>query len=196
MNQPKSGTKKRRKKSKAPPTSKPPPTRFSMQFASPQELEVIGPLAIAQLSVPRALADQRMRAGRVVAAPITGYMLIDTGASCTCIAEETALALELPVIDVGTTYGAGGKHDLNIYPVFMALRIEDGKTGMVSEISNEIRASGIPELGNQLNHLVVTNPKVPMIGLIGRDLLRHATLIYRGSQGNVTLEFDLNSFKT
>ncbi|GAB5547847.1 MAG: hypothetical protein SangKO_076070 [Sandaracinaceae bacterium] len=194
----KSGSKsKDRKKKKQPP--KPPfqakaPTRIEVGYGSAAVLQGAGPLIGAELRVPNAIAEKLGKEGKPIPPPVLGHLLVDTGASSTCIAEDAAQQLGLKPVDVGKTYGAGGLHENNIYQVFIAMHIVDAKHQKTSTISNETRAMGIPKLNNLQGVLHGNGQPVRLIGLLGRDVLKHATFVYRGSKGSIAIEFDMDSF--
>jgi predicted aspartyl protease len=105
--------------------------------------------------------------GKTLPAPKSGIALIDTGASNTCIDEQAAKDLGLPVIDVANMQSASHeKHPCNIYPVQII-------TPIVT--LNAPRAMGAA-LASQ-----------GLLVLIGRDVLQNCTLFYNGPTGQFTL---------
>ena len=127
--------------------------------------------------------------GRPVPAPITGAILVDTGATTTCISEQSARDLGLRPVDTQETYGAGGKHTNNVYAVHLELRIHQNTIGAV------IRASGIPSLEQTFQNMGVkiNGRPVRVIGLLGRDMLRFCKMTYNGLTGDVDYRFDLRA---
>ncbi len=97
----------------------------------------------------------------------TGFALIDTGASNTCIDEQAAEELGLPVIDVGSMHSASHeKHPCNIYPVQITTQVA---------ILNSQRTMGA-NLAPQ-----------GLLVLIGRDVLSACSIFYNGPAGQFTL---------
>ena len=170
------------------------PTRFTVQYATPEALVAAGPLVNASWLVPPAHADALRGAGRSVPPAVDGAMLVDTGASSTCISQQAASDLGLLPVRIGTTYGAGGLHQNPVYEVVLRIAITDG-TGASSVISSQMQAMAIPELDKHLQQLGVqgTHGPLKLIGLLGRDFLRHATLIYSGAKGRVEVQIDPSS---
>ena len=120
-------------------------------------------------------------------------MLVDTGATATCMALDAAEELGLTRVRLQTTYGVGGRHDNAVFEAFLMLAIDN--EGVRTTITANLQVMGVPELGTVLSHvpLVTGTEAFPkrLIGLLGRDFLRHATLVYRGSQGIVEIKVDL-----
>ena len=98
--------------------------------------------------------------------------LIDTGAAESCIDESLAGLLGLPAIDRLTISGVSGPMDTTRYAAQMRF----------------------PDLGITL-HGVFSSVRLaegghPHVALLGRDLLRHFTMVYDGRTGGVTLSDD------
>ena len=95
--------------------------------------------------------------------------LIDTCATTTCIDEEAARQLKLPVVNVVTVASAShSSTQHNVYPIQISI------AGLPITI-NAPGAIGAP-LAAQ-GHLL----------LIGRDVLQHCALFYNGLTGKFTL---------
>ena len=64
-------------------------------------------------------------------------------------------------------------------------------------MGGDLQVKGIPELGEYFRNVPVqfADAAFPrrMVGLIGRDLLRHATFVYKGSIGQFDFKLDLGS---
>ncbi len=119
-------------------------------------------------------------------------MLIDTGAGNTCIALDVAEELQLTMVGLRKGYGAGGIHENKVFEASLRLIASNGLV-----VNSTHQAAGIPDLGKHLDATQVqTGDDYPkrLIGLLGRDFLLHATLIYRGSQGIIEIQLDMGSF--
>ena len=126
-----------------------------------------GPILQVSVTVEQNLGQGLIAQGKALPAPISGLALIDTGASNTCIDEQAAKELGLPVIDVAIMQSASHeKHPCNIYPVQII-------TPIVT--LNAPRAMGAA-LASQ-----------GLLVLIGRDVLQSCTLFYNGPAGQFTL---------
>jgi hypothetical protein len=184
-----------------PPKKKKPPQNpplhggsFTIKYGSAEMLAKIGPTIKATWRVPAERLDALKDAGLPVPQPVVGEMLVDTGASATCIAEDAALELGLQAVDLEEHYGAGGKHKSTIYAATILISIvkDDGTT---SYMEGTIRAAGIPHLRDYFDNKQVKqggNP-VRMVGLLGRDLLRLSRMNYQGTKGVVNYTFDFSS---
>jgi predicted aspartyl protease len=126
-----------------------------------------GPVVQVSITVEQNTGKGLTAQGKPIPAPQNGLALIDTGASNSCVDDEVAKKLGLPVIDQGFMISATHqKVPCNIYPVLIA-------TPIVS--LNVPRAMGAA-LGSQ-----------GLIAIIGRDVLQNCTLFYNGPAGQFTL---------
>ena len=125
-----------------------------------------GPVLQVAVSIEQNAAKALLTQGKTVATK-TGLALIDTGASNTCIDEQAAQELGLPVIDVATMQSASHEqHPCNIYPVQIITQVVT---------LNSQRTMGAT-LGSQ-----------GLLILIGRDVLQACNLFYNGPARQFTL---------
>jgi predicted aspartyl protease len=120
------------------------------------------------VSVEQSMAQALLQQGQAVPPPKTGFALIDTGASFTCIDDQAAKDLGLPIIDVASISSAShAQHQCNVYPVQISippmLILQSPRT-----IGAALAAQGL-------------------LVLIGRDVLQHCLLVYNGGTGSITL---------
>ena len=171
--------------------------RFVTDYNSAATLARLGPLVKASWSVPPALAGHLRAAGRPVPEAIHGFLLVDTGASETCMALDVAHDLGLTPVRIMKTYGAGGLHENQVFEAQLGMENKDS-FGNVVQIEAIRQVAGIPELGRYLDGFKLTtsddHPK-RVVGLLGREFLQHATLVYRGNRGIVELILDPDSFR-
>ncbi len=132
-------------------------------------LQTRGPVVQVTVGVADVVAHQLAAAGQNVPQPIAGQALIDTGASVTCIDDQIAQQLQLPVIDVAQmTSASHAAIPVNIYPAV----IEFVGFGMRLNIGRAMGANLAPQ---------------GIVALLGRDLLQVCTLHYNGPTGQITL---------
>ena len=130
-------------------------------------LQLRGPILQVSLTIEQSAGKGLVAQGKTVPAPRSGLALIDTGASNTCVDEQTAKDLGLPVIDVANMQSASHeKHSCNVYPVQII-------TPIVT--LNAPRAMGAA-LASQ-----------GLLVLIERDVLQNCNLFYNGPAGQFTL---------
>ena len=99
---------------------------------------------------------------------MAGFGLIDTGASVTCVDEDAAKQLKLPVVDVVNMSSAShAAHQANVYPV-------------------RIGIAGLPNAINAPRAVGAALKAQGLIVLLGRDILAHCTLFYNGAAGEIT----------
>jgi predicted aspartyl protease len=128
-----------------------------------------GPIVQVTIGMEQNIAQQLVSQGTQLPQPVSGVALIDTGATSTCIDDDIAKQLNLPVIDVVSIASASHANSMqNVYPALIEV------LGINIKF-NALRAIGVP-LANQGIQV-----------LIGRDLLQVCTLFYNGMIGSFTL---------
>ena len=132
-------------------------------------LQTLGPrvqLTISPLEPHiKALSDK----GETPPPPVTGWGLIDTGASATCVDRAAAEKAGLAVVDSGPM--ASAIHESEIVPIF-AGRLDIG---------------GIPQNIDMKRAYGAKLEPQGLIALIGRDVLAVCVLVYNGVDGSFTL---------
>ena len=144
------------------------PDGSDIDLPPPQVLQQRGPCVQVSVGLALPVAQQLQQQGQTVPAPVSGWALLDTGASVTCIDDAAAGQLQLPVIDV--TKIASASHaatESNVYPIHLEF------IGTAIEFSVP-RAYGATLTAHGL------------LLLVGRDVLRHGTLHYNGLSGEIT----------
>ena len=135
-----------------------------------------GPLIQVVLSMPAALAAFCRENSLNVPLPVTGYALIDTGASNTAVDEGILKQLSVLPIDLISHSTASGAGTAFVYPAqvsFPDLNIPDMKMD---------RVVGCPLKWQ-------TSDGKEVIMLLGRDLLTYFLMVYNGPASTVTLSF-------
>jgi predicted aspartyl protease len=168
------------------------PNRIFYPYPTPEALIAIGPVIVAAWAIPQALAQALVAAGQAIPRPVEGLMLVDTGAQSTCISESAAQALGLQPIRLTKTYGAAGLHENKVYEAHLQIGIDDGK-GVRSDFHIEMQTICIPQLHEQMRGVKINNVERPLIGLLGRDFLRHTKLTYNGT-GSVEILVNPDAF--
>ena len=145
------------------------PTGKTVQLPPQAALLQRGPVVhvsiTAEESVSKALAQQ----GQTPPPPKTGWGLIDTGASNTCVDDQLAQDLRLPVIDVVTVSSASHEStQQNVYPVQIAIPGLRLNLQAPKAIGAALAAQGLAVL-------------------IGRDVLQRCIFIYNGPAGSITI---------
>ncbi len=175
--------------------NKPPrPARHILYKLTPAQLIGAGPLIAGDWTVPLALEKALQAAGRVVPPPVGGMLLVDTGASGTCISEAAGGALGLHPVRTTRTYGAAGLHPSNVYEVQLRISIQDAKRNVLSVIQFAVQAIGVPDLEKQLPGLVLNGNPSQLIGLLGRDVLSKTVMTYHGKDGWFQIVIDRDVF--
>src|SRR4051812_41581079 len=136
---------------------------------SPQSLAAVGPVIQIRIEVPSALAASLVAASQIVPNPIDGIALIDTGATITSIHAPILVGMGINPVGVATVGTAGGPKPQSAY----AARVSFPGTPLPGFELAQI-------IGCDLTGQTVLNQQ-PLIGLIGRDILSRAVLVYNGS---------------
>jgi len=158
-------------------------------------LENCGPQFFCAWGVAEADAVALRSAGREVPNPITGALLLDTGATRTCIALQAAQELGLQARRMQEGFGANGKYSNQVFLARLEIRIADQNTKVIHPFSWEQEVEGIPELHNFAAPLRLNGQIVPVSGLLGRDILKHAKIRYDGPAGKLHFQFDVASIR-
>lgn len=95
--------------------------------------------------------------------------LVDTGASNSCIDAELAERLRLPIVNQETIGGVGGAMAANVY--WAQIHLPELNASITGPFAGVYLSAG------QQPHQV----------LIGRDFLRHFTMVYAGRAGTVKI---------
>jgi predicted aspartyl protease len=136
------------------------------QVAPNTALQVRGPVLEVTVTIEQNAAKALLSLGKT-APTRNGLALIDTGASNTCIDEQSAQEMGLPVIDVGNMQSASHEcHPCNIYPVQII-------TPVVTLNSQRTLGASLASQG--------------LLVLLGRDVLQACNLFYNGPVGQFTL---------
>jgi hypothetical protein len=143
---------------------------------SPQNLAATGPIVQVQIEVPTALADSFRRSNQPIPNPVEGMALIDTGATITAIHAAILLGLGINPMGIANVGTAGGPQKQSTYPAKFSF---PGTLLPMFELQ---------VIGCDLTGQTVLNQR-PLIGLIGRDVLSNAVLVYNGSCGMFSLSF-------
>ncbi len=100
---------------------------------------------------------------------IPAKALIDTGASQSCIDEDLAVQLQLPVVDIISISGVGGAQDHNVYAAEVNITALSFKQFG--------RFAGVHLSAGGQSHQV----------LLGRTFLQPMIMVYDGRRGHVTI---------
>jgi hypothetical protein len=168
--------------------------RFITEFGC-DLLANCGPQFFCTWHIPAADAEAMKKAGRTPPGGIAGALLLDTGATRTCIALKTATDLGLQPRRMQDGFGAGGKHSNPVFLARLEIKIIDLETKGRHVFAWEQEVEGIPELHNFAAPLEWEGRTVPVSGLLGRDILKHARIHYDGPAGRLRFEFDVTSLR-
>lgn len=181
--------KAKRAQKKATPTKRTSPLNWLKADYGAAFLAGTGPVILASWHVPEALQASLRADNQPVPARVFGVMLLDTGATLTSMSVKAAHALGLQPTRISSGYGAGGKHQADIYYAQLQFGMSDGNRQTVITSEREVQA--IPDLDKPFAIRIGGQPR-DCIGLIGRDILRHAKVEYDGIKGTLKIRFNLD----
>jgi hypothetical protein len=144
------------------------------QFGYPQNLQLFGPIIPVQIAVPHALAQHLTSINQAVPAPINGMALIDTGASITSVDNTVFQTLGVHPVGVATVGGAHGPGQQSVFPASISFP----GTQLMGLAFNQVLGCNITGQATGLT--------LPLIALVGRDLLQHFVFVYNGPMGLIT----------
>lgn len=145
------------------------PDGSNVQIPSQQVLLSHGPRLQVNVTVISTVAQQVVQQGGVLPSPVSGYALIDTGATITCIDDAIAKQIGAPVIDkVKMCSASHTDADANIYPIHFDILGVNIAINAPRCMGAALQAQGL-------------------IMLIGRDVMANCTLHYNGISGQFTL---------
>ena len=128
-----------------------------------------GPVFQVTVAIADQIAGELIKQGKTLQPAISGLGLIDTGASVTCIDDEAAQTLQLPIIDVVRMASAShASHQANVYPI-------------------KVQIVGLPIGINAPRAIGAALKPQGLVALLGRDILMHCTMHYNGMAGEITL---------
>jgi predicted aspartyl protease len=128
-----------------------------------------GPVLQVNITVISSIAQQAVKQGTVLPSPVSGFALIDTGASTTCIDDTVAQKIGAPVIDkVNMCSASHANTDANVYPIHFEIPGANIHIDAPRCMGAALQSQGL-------------------IMLIGRDVLANCTLHYNGVSGEFTL---------
>lgn len=139
-------------------------------------LTQIGPVSPVEIHVPQQLAQLLQSAGQPVPPAETGFVLIDTGASKSCVDTAVITALGVNPVGRGNLGTAAGQVPTSLYPARFIIA-----AGTPAPI--HINFSSV--VGVDLTGHSVGSQR--LIGLIGRDILSRAIFIYNGPMSSFSL---------
>jgi hypothetical protein len=191
---------RRKHQQRALPGAKPKPSQIAPVAPSTFEfkygtdlLRGFGPFFFARWWLPSALAQTLAESGTTAPPPVGGVLVIDTGADSTCISVAAADQLGLKPTRIQAGFGLGGQTKSNVYFARLELSIK-APSGAETILAWEQEVIGVPNLDNR-KITIEGGRQVDVVGLFGRDILRHCVMMYDGQAGIVRVQFDLSAIK-
>ena len=157
-------------------------------YANPGLLEDIGPLVRASWAIPEKSLPRSPHLRATAPDPVPGYMAIDTGSNRTWIARSVVEELGLRPFREETAHGSNGVHTTPIYLAELVVPFAgDGERD--ASIASVLAVAAVPGL-SEVMPLREGDRDVRVVGLLGRDFLRHVVFTYDGPSGSFRLQLD------
>ena len=162
-------------------------------FQQAEEFIGLGPFVRGEWAVPPTLQEQRKQDGLPALGAIAGPMMIDTGAEVSLISSAVVEALSLPPATNMVSPNPEDGFVPGPYLAELGLYVDEGKgqkrAGFVR------RVIPVPGLEQNIPEPGSNEPSPGLIGVLGRDFLQHAVLIYDGPNHTYQLEIHTSSLK-
>ena len=139
----------------------------------PAALATVGAILEVQIQIPKALSDLLESQNQVIPPPVTGFALIDTGATRTCADQLALSGLGINPIGLVSMGTAGGPTQCPLFPA----RLWFPSLNLGAEFDSIV--------GVNLQGQAISDQQITV--LIGRDILSRGLLIYSGNGGFFTL---------
>jgi hypothetical protein len=158
----------------------------------PGFLEKYGPVLLVQLSAPESLTKALRSADKPEPPPRFGVFIVDTGSNTTSASEEVLRSIGLQPIGTSTVLGIGGQSEARNYFAGLTIQAAIGGRQVLLRREMQIGGSTALDFANVGRTVKLNDKQVPVIGLIGNDVLRSTQFEYDGIAGTFTLDLDLS----
>lgn len=140
---------------------------------NPQAFKEHGALLVVEIHIPIVLENVLKIQNKPIPGPKKGVALIDTGATNTCVDHNVISGLGVKSVGVINSGTAGGSAQMNLFPARLKFPNEN--------LNLEFTSCAGVSLDGQ------TAMGLPIIALLGRDVLSNFILIYNGPAGMYTI---------
>jgi hypothetical protein len=128
-----------------------------------------GPCVQVTIELADQIAQELIKRKEPLPKPSAGLALIDTGSISSCVDEEVAISMHLPVVgNINLASASHSSHRANQYPI-------------------KVTIQGLPMAFNAPAAIGAPLKVQGLIAIIGRDILQICCLIYNGSIGQFTI---------
>jgi len=141
------------------------------QKIDPRLLQIRGPIIPVEVGVPAKVVEIWTHEGKTIPKPITGFALLDTGASISAVDREAFETLGIPPVGKTNVATPSGSAEQLVYPARFGF---PGTT--LPEISYDSILGSV--LGTQ-----------GIVALLGRDVLCRMVVTFNGPAGLVTIAY-------
>lgn len=140
---------------------------------NPQLFREHGALLVVEIHIPSVLENVWTAQKKTIPTPKKGVALIDTGATNTCVDYTVISSLGVKSVGVINSGTAGGLAQMNLFPA--RLKFPNENLDLEFTSCAGVSLDGQAALG------------LPIVALLGRDVLSNFILIYNGPAGMYTI---------
>lgn len=149
------------------------PDGQKMRLPNHAALQRTGPILQVVISPTRQHLDSLAENNKAIPQPVSGFALIDTGATSTAVDESVCRELNISPTGAARTAHAGGSEIRQCYPI----QVSFPGSGLPSTVIPTAMSVNL-QFG-----------KKPYVLLLGRDLLSRLRLVYNGPMGRIEVAF-------
>ena len=132
-----------------------------------------GPLIKIIVSPPKSLKEFLLQQGKTPAS-VTGWGVIDTGASTTCVSKSVLEKIGGQPVSTKEVRTPGEKKELDVYPA----KISFPATALVRNFDEALC----------MIDLDIEYKGIPIVAFLGREILSNCEFVYNGKTGKYSLE--------
>ncbi len=164
---------------------------IQQSFQKTEDMIALGPFLHAEWALPPELQARRTRRGLPPLGAIAGPMILDTGAEMSLISSAVVEALGLETSSNLVSPDPDDTHGPGLYLAELGMYMEQGKQRKRVGFSRQVMLT--PGLEQNISEPGSSQPSPGPIGVLGRDFLQHAVMIYDGPKNTFILEILSNS---
>jgi hypothetical protein len=162
-----------------------------------KHLRQVGPMVPATWMVTPQQQRQLQARGQAIPNPVSGHLLLDTGAGHLMIEIDVARDLKLPDLGKTQAHGISGTDEFDEYEAILLLPVIPIKNPQPIPVSVgfpvQCPATNLQE--HHKNYKTVDGKPLRLVGVLGRTFLQFTRMYYDGIKGTVELYLDQSAMQ-